>query len=153
MESVTTIINLHRILLIEDDPIIQKIHKSFLIKMGYEVDVTASGEHAITIYNDEYDAVVLDANLPDLDGFAVAKYIRQQESINQQPAKPIILLSAYSKEYLAQECLQTKINAFATKPISYDALQAIISEHVQKKFSVEVDVEHKKQQNERSYQR
>ncbi len=132
MESITAIGNLPRILLVEDDPIIQKIHKAYLIKMGYEVDIVASGEHAIAIYSGEYDIIVLDVHLPGMDGISIANYIRQQEKINQQPPKPIILLSSYPREYLTQECQWIGINVFATKPISYDALQTILCEQQQK---------------------
>ncbi len=121
-----------RILLVEDDPIVQKIHKAFLSKMGYAVDSAINGEQAIALYSPEYDLILLDANLPDLDGFAVAEYIRKQEMQTHCSPKPIILLSAYPIEYVAQACLQAKINAFFNKPISYESLKMIIDQYLQK---------------------
>jgi CheY-like chemotaxis protein len=148
MEPSVIQINQHRILLIEDDPIIQKIHKAYLLKMGYEVDIVADGEQAIAINSEEYDAIILDANLPHLDGFSIAKFIRKREASKQQLPKPLIMLSAYPQEQLAQECKQAAINAFATKPITYEALQAMLFEQLQQFFHNRVYLDKSK----RSYQ-
>lgn len=114
-----------RILLIEDDSIVQKIHKRFLEQMGYIVDVAASGQQTFELYQPgRYQLIVLDGGLPDTTGFEIAKVIRRQENPNKR--QPMILLSAFLYDRVRDACLEASIDDFAIKPVSFDALKTIV---------------------------
>lgn len=111
------------VLLVEDDPLIQKVHRMMLEKMGCIVDVAADGYQAIALANNNYDAILMDIGLPGIDGIEAAVTIRQI----QETAKsiPIIALTAYGAD-ITSECLAAGINEVTTKPIKPQELREIL---------------------------
>ncbi len=109
-----------RILLVEDNVLIQKLHHKYLMDMGYQVGVVKNGYEALLCYNDNYHLVLLDIGLPDIDGITVCSTIRDHLSTHQLP---IIALTAHGIS-LKDECLQVGMNEVLAKPISYDNLKA-----------------------------
>ncbi|MCH7676015.1 response regulator, partial [candidate division KSB1 bacterium] len=85
-----------RILLIEDNPINQKVTKEMLKSLGLSVDIAKNGRLGINYAKKKsYDIIILDIQMPDMDGFETATLIRQNESTKQLP---IIFVTALSKE-------------------------------------------------------
>ena len=67
-----------RILLLEDDVILNELIEEFLVSLGYEVSSFYDGQEALdTIYDESFDLLLLDVGVPSLDGFAVLKHIRE----------------------------------------------------------------------------
>jgi signal transduction histidine kinase/CheY-like chemotaxis protein len=107
-----------RILLVEDNQMVQKATIFNLTSWGYDVvDVASTGKQALhnTLLK-KYDLIYLDLGLPDMSGKDVAKFIRQDaHSPNQQTA--IIALTAHADEKIRKECLALKINEILLKPL------------------------------------
>lgn len=110
--------NKKKILLVEDQLIIQRVHSIFLKKMGYQVDLAINGQQTLEMFsNNAYNLVILDAGLPDIQGIEVGKKIRIIEKNNNANRMPIILLSAYPSNSLKKWCQEAEIDNFSTKPI------------------------------------
>ena len=101
------------ILLVEDDPVAQKINVLFLNQFGCEVAVASTGSEAFEKYNNTIDLILLDIGLPDISGTSVCKQIRTLPSGHNVP---IIALTAHGGE-IKEECLAVGINEVAVKPI------------------------------------
>jgi two-component system aerobic respiration control sensor histidine kinase ArcB len=113
------------VLLIEDDALIQIIHKQMLEELECKVDVTDSAKKALDMLSEKYDILFVDIGLPDINGFELIKRIRQ---INKKMAQiPIVVLTGYSDENEYQRCIQAGANQVAIKPVSVETLREIIT--------------------------
>jgi CheY-like chemotaxis protein len=110
-----------RLLIVEDDCINQKIISLFLKELNYEsIDLAGTGQQAISLLNFyDYDLVLLDIGLPDINGIELCKQIRQLSCCNQTP---IIALTAFTNEEINRQCLSAGINNVLHKPINLDEL-------------------------------
>lgn len=116
-----------KILLVEDQLIIQRVHSIFLTKMGYQVDIAVNGKQTLEMcVSSSYNLIILDAGLPDMQGVEVGKRIRILEKNNKTHRKPIILLSAYPANNLKKWCQEAEIDNFSTKPIPYKDLSIML---------------------------
>ena len=112
--------NKYKVLLVEDNDAIRKLHCLFLKDFGFEVDAVITGEDALSLYKSKkFDLILLDIGLPGIDGIEVCKKIRALE-INTHI--PIIALTAHGK-CLEEQCLQAGINRVLLKPILADELK------------------------------
>jgi two-component system KDP operon response regulator KdpE len=109
-----------RILIVEDDPSIQRILKRSLLVNGYEVTVVDSGRQAVELVRTQQpDLILLDLSLPgDIDGMEVCTQVRQ---ISQAP---IIVVSARSEEPLKVQALDLGADDYQTKPFNTEELLA-----------------------------
>jgi two-component system sensor histidine kinase/response regulator len=115
-----------RALLVEDDPIIQKVHCKYLENIGFVVDIAGNGKQALALYKRDYYAIVfLDGGLPDINGFEIAKIIRSQDVSDQQQV--LIMLSAFDYDDVKEKCQASGINAFAVKPVSIPQLRELVA--------------------------
>lgn len=127
----------NKILLVEDEPIISRIHTLFLEKMGFDVACASSGRQTLEMYASNcYRLVILDGKLPDMRGIDIGKEIRNLERKNKMLRKPILLLSAYSTKLLKQWCKEAEIDSFANKPIRFNVLFSMLN-HCLNKASCE----------------
>ncbi len=110
-----------RILVVDDEPPIQRILRRSLTVNGYEVLVAEDGKQAIEIASRQtLDLMLLDLCLPgNLDGLDVCKYVR-----SSLPKLPIIVLSALTEEKQKVQALDLGADDYLTKPFSNDELQA-----------------------------
>src|SRR5271170_273120 len=107
-----------KILLAEDDLSLGYVIKDNLIDAGYEVVLCPEGQAAIDQFNkDEFDICLLDIMMPNKDGFAVAKKIRQQSDV-----VPILFLTAKSLEEDRIKGFETGADDYITKPFSMQEL-------------------------------
>ena len=133
-EVKTTSTNAHtfKVLLVEDTPIIQIVHKRMLENLGYEVELVCNAEKALyKINTTAYDVILMDIGLPGMSGIDAATEIRRQEQHGQNV--PIIALTAYSHKKMYQDCVNAGINDVVTKPISQDNLQSLIAYYTNEK--------------------
>ncbi len=101
------------ILVVEDEPKISELLKLYLEKEGYQVTVAADGAAALeTFYRRELQLVVLDLNLPVMDGLEVCRRIRRDSSV------PIIMLTARDEETDKLIGLELGADDYVTKPFS-----------------------------------
>lgn len=131
----TTSLNTYpfKVLLVEDTPIIQIVHKRMLENLGYHVELVDCAEKALyKISETTYDVILMDISLPGMNGIDAAIEIRRRENQNL----PIIALTAFSDEKNYQDCKNAGINAFVTKPISQEKLKNLIAYYINKKMPV-----------------
>jgi DNA-binding response OmpR family regulator len=119
-----------KILVVEDDLSTQKATRNGLVKFGYTVDTASDGEEALTLLEiNGYDAVVLDLNLPKVDGIDVLREIRRG---NQQLG--VLILSARSEVEDKILGLDTGANDYMGKPFHIKELEARLRALTRRKF-------------------
>jgi signal transduction histidine kinase/CheY-like chemotaxis protein/HPt (histidine-containing phosphotransfer) domain-containing protein len=119
-------LNFARILVVEDNPINQKVIENTL--QGWNAQYTLVGsavECFDELFSQEYDVLLMDIELPAISGIEAAKYIRSRFT-NENRNIPIIALTAYAYETERQKCLDAGMNEVVVKPFSPDELYAKI---------------------------
>lgn len=107
----------YHILVVEDDQEIQELIKQFLMTQQYTVEVASDGLEGMKQYNKQsFDLVLLDVMMPNLNGFEVAKMIRNQSNV------PIIMLTALEEEQEQLKGFDLGIDDYITKPFSFHVL-------------------------------
>lgn len=113
---------MRRILIAEDDGALAKFVSQGLEAEHYSVDVLADGEQArIAADAAEYDVVILDLNLPKLDGVNVLRYLRLKK-----PSLPVLVLTQRTRVEDRVQCLDTGADDYLAKPFSFSELSARI---------------------------
>ena len=116
-----------RILLVEDNTIDKRIALSALVNLGYSAHVVKDGIEAImALQKQQFHVVLMDINLPTLDGWEATRLIREDRSISQPY---IVALSAYSEPFdLELEAANVGMNACLTKPFRLSDLSNILEQ-------------------------
>ena len=110
-----------QILLAEDNIINQKVALRLLEKMGYRADVSATGYEVLeALYRQPYDVVLMDVEMPDMDGVEATRRIREQWPAAQQPY--IIAMTAHAMESDREWCLDMGMDEYLGKPVRVEAL-------------------------------
>jgi len=118
-----------KILLVEDDPISQKIAMKRLKKSGVDVDLAKDGLEAWQYFQGHsYQVILLDLRIPSMDGLTLTRKIRQWEQDNGKARCCIMGLSAHALEDVQKSCLDAGMDAFLSKPIEPKALVLHIQE-------------------------
>lgn len=111
-----------RILIAEDDEALARFVRQGLEGEHYSVDVLPDGEQARTAATDsEYDVVILDLNLPKLDGVSVLRHLR-----SKKPSLPVLVLTQRTRVEDRVQCLDTGADDYLAKPFSFSELSARI---------------------------
>jgi len=111
-----------KVLLVEDNPLVQKVHRMMLQKVGCEVDTAADGKMALQLSENTYDLILMDIGLPGMNGLEVTSQIRQREETTNATHTPIITLTAYSDEEARSNSLAAGSDEVLTKPIAFNDL-------------------------------
>jgi PAS domain S-box-containing protein len=107
-----------RILVVEDNPVNQKVAQAMMRKMGLRADVAANGQEAVNaLQTIPYDLVLMDCHMPEMDGFEATRCIRQQGSKALNPGIPIIAMTASTMQGDREECIQAGMSDFIAKPV------------------------------------
>lgn len=119
-----------RILVIEDEPeLLQDISKGLILK-GYAVDQADNGEIGCQMaIDEEYDLIVLDLNLPGMDGFSILKELRKE-----RPQTKVLILSANSELDSKLSGFELGASDYLTKPFHFAELEARIRVLLNRKF-------------------
>jgi CheY-like chemotaxis protein len=120
-----------RILLAEDNPMNQKLAMRLLEKQGHSVVVANNGRIAVdTLFRpttQPFDAVLMDVQMPEMDGLEAATLIRDRERETGRHV-PIIAMTAHALKGDQERCLAAGMNGYVSKPIKPDALFAVLAE-------------------------
>jgi CheY-like chemotaxis protein len=121
--------NKRKILLVEDNYLNQKFVAAALLKAGHSIEIAENGKVALEKYRSKpYDLILMDIQLPLIDGLETTKKIRQDEKKYRKPAIPIIAVTAYAIEHDKKQCLDAGMNEYLTKPFKPEELLQIIDQ-------------------------
>ena len=108
-----------RLLLVEDDPINRKVLAGLLRKLGLEAVVAVDGEQAMErLRQDPFDLVLLDCQLPGIDGYTVCRRFREHEKNNGGARRtPVVALTAHAMQEDRERCLASGMDDHISKPV------------------------------------
>ncbi|MBK5290209.1 MAG: response regulator, partial [Acidobacteriia bacterium] len=111
----------------------QKVVTSVLRKNGYEVEVAGDGRQALELLDkSNFDLVLMDIQMPELDGIRTAQKIRQESRWDNLP---VIAITAHAMNGDREKCLQAGMNGYLSKPVLPAHLLDVLSEHLNRKAS------------------
>ena len=114
-----------RVLVAEDNAINQKVIGSMLRRHGWVVTLASNGKEACDCFSrDSFDLVLMDVQMPEMDGLAASRWIRERQSERQSAEEPIpiVALTAHASQAQHQQCLAAGMNAVITKPVNLPSL-------------------------------
>ena len=116
-----------RILLVEDNEDGQVVISRVLTGAGHQVEIAAEAETAIRKATAEtYDLILMDIQLPGIDGVEATRRIKTQRQADQRPDVPIVALTAHATEHFRRACMEAGMDDFAVKPIKRHALLDLV---------------------------
>jgi signal transduction histidine kinase/BarA-like signal transduction histidine kinase len=111
-----------RILLVEDNPANLRVTQALLETLGCEVWTAVNGNQAVSAYRERvYDLVLMDCQMPEMDGYQATGMIRQIEAVLDRTT-PIVALTAHAMDGSREECLAAGMNDQLSKPLTLAAL-------------------------------
>jgi two-component system sensor histidine kinase/response regulator len=117
-----------RILLAEDNPVNQKLATRLLQRFGAQVEVAPNGLVALQALRDaDFDAVLMDCQMPLLDGYEATRQLRKPESGVRNSKIPVIALTAHALATDRAKCLAAGMDDYLTKPINPNHLQKALA--------------------------
>lgn len=120
------------ILLVEDSAANILVASSYLKNLGYDYEVARNGREALAAYRRRnYDAILMDIHMPELDGFDVARAIRESEQKSDAIMQtPIIALTAFATEHDREKCLRHGMDDYLAKPFRIEDLQSKLEHYL-----------------------
>jgi CheY-like chemotaxis protein len=116
-----------RLLVVEDNPINQRVAQHMLTRLGHSVDVVQNGREALErLARERYDLVFMDCQMPEMDGFEATKSIRSPTSTVLEHNVPVIAMTANAFSEDRERCLAVGMNDFLAKPVDRSALTQLI---------------------------
>ena len=118
-----------RILVAEDNTINRRVAVLQLQRLGYHADAVANGREAVQMWERfPYDAILMDCQMPEMDGYAATALIRERERNGSHI--PIIALTANAMKGDEEVCLRAGMDGYIAKPVNSDALRDTLFQHV-----------------------
>lgn len=115
--------NPSHILLVEDTQTNQAVALSMLRKLGYTVDLAMNGKEALALLRDKpYNLVLMDCQMPEMDGYEAARRIRKGEVGADNSNIPIIAMTAHAMKEDREKCFKAGMNDYISKPYSMNIL-------------------------------
>lgn len=115
------------ILVVEDNPMNQKLTIGILKRLGYTTQLAENGSQALDrLKNDDFDLILMDIQMPIMDGYVATQQIRTV----LQKKTPIIAMTAHAIASEREKCLKAGMNDFLSKPFLPNDLQLLIQEYV-----------------------
>ncbi len=117
-----------RVLLAEDNPVNQMVAVGMLNELGHDTTVVADGEEAVEAFREgDFDLVLMDCQMPVLDGFKATMSIRRWEQEQERPPTTIVALTANALSGDRERCLAAGMDDYISKPVSLEELAAAIT--------------------------
>lgn len=120
----------YKLLLAEDNAVNQKLAVRLLEKRGHQVVAVNNGKEAIAVLDREsFDAVLMDVQMPEMDGFEATTAIRARDAVRGSRV-PIIAMTAHAMKGDRERCLQAGMDAYVAKPLRIQELLTVLGELV-----------------------
>jgi two-component system sensor histidine kinase/response regulator len=117
----------NRVLLAEDNLFNQKVAVAMLKKLGLVADIANNGQEVLDkLVHEKYALILMDCEMPQLDGFEATTLIRGEEKNHGQHI-PIIAMTAHSTAEDRQNCLNVGMDDYISKPFKIDDLKSILA--------------------------
>ncbi len=120
-----------QILLVEDTPVNQKIAEKLLTRYGCVVTIAANGREALdAVEFQAFDLILMDMQMPEMDGLEATRHLRQREKEGQLPHTPIVAMTANAMLDDRDQCMAAGMDDFIAKPFRADEVIATIARHL-----------------------
>ena len=120
-----------RVLVVDDHPVNQEVAKAALSSFGLDVQVVGSGQDALDLLGREpFDLVLLDVQMPGMDGMEVLRRIRADEFGRFDPHIPVLAVTAHASEDARQGFLDAGMDGFVAKPFDAQHLLQEVKLHL-----------------------
>jgi len=116
-----------RVLLAEDNPVNQTLAMRILERLGHKVQVADNGKEAIRLAQEHFDVILMDVQMPEMDGLEATTAIRVAEAGTGRHV-PIVAMTAHAMKGDKERCLSAGMDGYLSKPIRIDELQRAMSE-------------------------
>lgn len=116
------------VLVAEDDPVSQFYIAELLTYFGCSSDLVSNGEDAMdAVEQGHYDFVLMDCQMPELDGFTAAREIRKREAAGRIPGRvPIVAVTANSLDGDRERCFEAGMDEYICKPVEPDSMRFLL---------------------------
>jgi CheY-like chemotaxis protein len=116
-----------KVLLAEDNAVNQLVARKLLAKLGIEVEIATNGEEAIeALRGTRFDLVLMDCQMPVMDGFEATRRIRDRASGVLNPLVPIVAMTANAMRGDRERCLEAGMTDYLSKPVNPADLAAAV---------------------------
>jgi CheY-like chemotaxis protein/HPt (histidine-containing phosphotransfer) domain-containing protein len=116
------------VLIAEDNHVNRTYIERLLARSGHRVTVAVDGLQVLAAYDEgEYDLVLMDCQMPELDGYDTTRAIRQREEQEGRPHTPIVAMTAAATDDIRRRCLAAGMDDFLTKPLAGPDLERALS--------------------------
>ncbi|MES2404090.1 MAG: ATP-binding protein [Pseudomonadota bacterium] len=120
------------VLLVEDHPVNQKVAQKLLERLGLTVDVADNGEIALEkLRGRAYAMVLMDCQMPVLDGYSATRRLREIENEQGKPRMPVIAMTAHAMSGDRERCLQAGMDDYLSKPLDRQLLEQTLARWMQ----------------------
>ncbi|MBL8491335.1 MAG: response regulator [Rhodocyclaceae bacterium] len=121
-----------RILVAEDNRVNQALVKALLGKLGHSAVVADNGEEALRAYREQgpFDLILMDMQMPKLDGLAATRQLRSAEQALALPAIPVVALTANASEADRRACMEAGMDDFLSKPFRAEDFKSVLDRHL-----------------------
>lgn len=127
-----------RVLLVEDNATNQMLAIAMLENLEFDVDLASNGLEALEAFEqNHYQMILMDCQMPEMDGFEATRSIRQREQLKKAQPVPIIALTANAFASDRERCLAVGMNDYLAKPFSIDQLSAKLSIYLDENADVD----------------
>jgi CheY-like chemotaxis protein len=111
----------------EDNPTNRKVAQYQLTELGYEVEVVANGLQALrALESGGYDLVLMDCQMPEMDGYAATAEIRRREEQRGATPVPVVAMTANALKGERERCIAAGMNDYVSKPVMLETLRGVL---------------------------
>jgi two-component system cell cycle response regulator DivK len=119
-----------KVLIAEDSSVILNLTKKILVQQQYDISAAKNGQEVLDkLENEDFDLILMDINIPIIDGMECSKRIRGLSN-SKKAATPIFAITGNAKNYSAEDFAAVGINEYLQKPINFDQLVELAEKYM-----------------------